>query len=231
MAQLEAIGDLAHQHFRAKNHAREESLALSREALRSAANAVRAVHRNDFDRADELLASAEEMLDRAVAVLAGHEDVLYAGFVHDAQKEYAEARTTLAIVRGTPVPGPGELRVTWQAYLNGLGEAAGELRRYVLDELRRGEITRAEQLLQAMDDIYDLLVTIDYPDAMTGGLRRTTDMVRGVLERTRGDLTMAARQAHLANLMRAFETRLSQTRGAPAGNVPGADRGDPPMQL
>ncbi len=221
MAQLETIGDLAHQHFRAKNQAREESLGLSREALRSSANAVRAVHRNDFARAEELLAAADELLRRAVAVLADHEDILYAGYVQDAQKEYAEARATLAIVRSAPLPGPDELGVTWQAYLNGLGEAAGELRRYVLDELRRGEVARAELLLQAMDDIYDLLVTIDYPDAMTGGLRRTTDMVRGVLERTRGDLTMASRQAHLETLLRGLESELSQPREPTADDVPG----------
>jgi translin len=135
--------------------------------------------------------------------------VLYAGFVQDAQKEYAEARLTYALVRGLPLAGPEELEVTWPAYLNGLGEAVGELRRYTLDKLRRGDLERGEGLIQAMDDIYDLLVTIDYPDSMTGGLRRTTDLVRGVLEKTRGDLTLAARQEQLERSMKAFEGRLS----------------------
>lgn len=208
MGQLESLSDLAHRHFQSKNAAREESLALSREALRSSANSIRAVHRDEFARAEELLAAADERLRRAVEVLAPHPDVLYAGFVQDAQKEYAEARLTLAIVRGLALPGPDDLGVTWPAYLNGLAEAVGELRRYLLDKLRHGDLTKGESLLQAMDDIYDLLVTIDYPDSMTGGLRRTTDMMRGVLEKTRGDLTLAARQEQLERAMQAFEGRL-----------------------
>lgn len=207
MQQLDTISDLAHQHFRAKNAAREESLALSREALRSSANAVRAVHRGDFARAQELLTAAADGLRKAVAALANHPDVLYAGYVQDAQKEYAEAVATYAIICGEPLSTPDDLSVTWQAYLNGLGEAAGELRRYILDELRRGTVQRGEELLQAMDEIYELLVTIDYPDAMTGGLRRTTDMVRGVLERTRGDLTMALRQQELGQRLAEMEKR------------------------
>ncbi|MCL5109237.1 MAG: haloacid dehalogenase [Chloroflexi bacterium] len=207
MLQLDAIADQAHQHFRSKNTAREESLALSREALRSSANAVRAVHRADFERARELLAAASEGLQRATAALANQPDVLYAGYVQDAQKEYAEATATYAIVRDEPLVGPEQLGVSWQAYLNGLGEAAGELRRYILDELRRGTVARGEELLQAMNEIYELLVTIDYPDAMTGGLRRTTDMVRGVLERTRGDLTMALRQQELSQRLAELERR------------------------
>ncbi|MHB1006655.1 MAG: haloacid dehalogenase [Chloroflexota bacterium] len=213
MVQLESVGDLAHRHFQAKNQAREESLGLSREALRSSANAVRAVHRDDFARARELMTSASAALERAAAALAPHPDVLYAGFVQDAQKEYAEARATYAMVRREPLPGPDDLSVTWQAYLNGLGEAVGELRRYSLDKLRHGELARGEELLQAMDDIYDLLVTIDYPDSMTGGLRRTTDLVRGILEKTRGDLTLAARQDQLERAMRDFEGRLPGLRG------------------
>jgi translin len=209
LVQLESIGDLAHRYFQSKNQAREQSLSLSREALRSSANAIRAVHRDDFARADELLASAQAALGQAVVALSPHPDVLYAGFVQDSQKEYAEARLTYALVRGLPLSGPEELEVTWPAYLNGLGEAVGELRRYTLDKLRRGDLERGETLLQAMDDIYELLVTIDYPDSMTGGLRRTTDLVRGVLEKTRGDLTLAARQDQLERSMRAFEGRLA----------------------
>lgn len=212
LQQLDTISDLAHQHFLAKNGAREESLALSREALRSSANAIRAVHRGEFVRAQELLTSAGDGLQKAATALANHPDVLYAGYVQDAQKEYAEAVATYAIVRDEPLSTPEDLSVSWQAYLNGLGEAAGELRRYILDELRRGSVRRGEELLQAMDEIYELLVTIDYPDAMTGGLRRTTDMVRGVLERTRGDLTMALRQQELSQRLADIEKRTAGTR-------------------
>ncbi|PKH46912.1 haloacid dehalogenase [Dehalococcoides mccartyi] len=131
-------------------------------------------------------------------------------FFLDAQKEYAEANTVLALVNGKDMPSPEELEVDNAAYLNGIGEAAGELRRYILDGLRKGEDTRGEELLQAMDDIYEVLVTMDFPDAITGGLRRTTDMVRGVLERTRSDLTLYIQQKGLEQKLEVFQSKLTE---------------------
>ncbi|HMO55427.1 MAG TPA: hypothetical protein PJ994_13045, partial [Tepidiformaceae bacterium] len=141
--------------------------------------------------AAEMLDEAREVRDAAVRALEGHADIYHAGFLHDAQKEYAEARTTLALLSGGSIPAPEVLGVEYAAYLNGIAEAVGEMRRMVLDRLRGGEYDGCEEILDAMDDIYSVLVTIDYPDAMTGGLRRTTDQTRGILEKTRGDLTMA----------------------------------------
>lgn len=178
-------------HFAEKNGAREKALSASRTIIRMSANSIRAVHRGEFDDARRMLDEARAVRDDAVAALGGHGDVYYAGFLHDAQKEYAEARSTLALISGQPLPSPEELGVEYPAYLNGIAEAVGEMRRNLLDRLRRGDFTGCEELLQAMDDIYSVLVTIDYPDAMTGGLRRTTDQTRGILEKTRGDLTMA----------------------------------------
>ena len=117
--------------------------------------------------------------------------------MHDAKKELAEAWCTLALVRDDPLPTPEELAIDVAPYCNGLAEAASELRRQLLDQLRAGELERAEELMGAMDEIYSLLVTIDYPDGVTGGLRRTTDALRAVLERTRGDLTTAMVAARL----------------------------------
>jgi translin len=155
------------------------------------------VHRGEYDKARELIASSRECVEGMSRALAAHPELLHGGFVHTAQKEYAEACITLALVSGETLPEPDELAISSPAYLNGLGEAAGELRRHLLDTLRDGHIDRCEVILEAMDDIYSLLVTIDYHDALTGGLRRTTDMVRGVLERTRGDLTVSLRQREL----------------------------------
>ena len=132
----------------------------------------------------------------------------HAGFVHDSQKEYAEAAITLALASGNPLPHPDELHVHYPAYLNGMAEAAGEMRRHLLDTLRRGDVERCEKVLGYMDDIYSLLITIDYPDAITGGLRRNTDMVRGVLERTRGDLTVASRQSELESRLKDLQQTL-----------------------
>lgn len=179
------------ENFAAKNAAREQALTASRAIIRMSANSIRAVHRGEFDKARTMLDEARDVRDAAVRALDGHADIYHAGFLHDAQKEYAEARTTLALLSGGAIPAPEDLGVEYAAYLNGIAEAVGEMRRMVLDRLRAGQYEGCEEILQAMDDIYSVLVTIDYPDAMTGGLRRTTDQTRGILEKTRGDLTMA----------------------------------------
>lgn len=208
MRDLETLVEQIRVDFEAKHHAREEGLASCREALRLSANAIRAVHREEFDAAEKALQRAAELLHRAKAALEPHPDIFYAGFVHDAQKEYAEACLTLALIDGRPLPEPDALDVEYSAYLNGMGEAVGELRRHLLDSLRGGDIERCEKLLSIMDDIYSVLVTFDYPEALTGGLRRTADAVRGILERTRGDLTVAVRQRDLERKLEQLESRL-----------------------
>lgn len=205
---LNAIAEDVRGHLDDKHAARERALAVCRPALRHSANAIRAVHRGDFAAAEDLLAQARSLLEQASEALADHPDIFYAGFVHNAQKEFAEGCLTLALVSGRPLPSPADLDVAHPAYLNGLGEAMGELRRYLLDTLRGGDIGRCESTLAAMDDIYAVLVTMDYPEAITAGLRRTTDAMRGLLERTRGDLTIALVQRNLERRLEKFERRL-----------------------
>jgi translin len=206
--ELTAIGDEVLKRLEATNAARERALAESRQIIRLCANCIRAVHRGEFAEGERL---ADEARDRLVALgqaLRNHPAIYWSGYVQDAQKEYAEARIVHGLIGGTGAPSPQELRVEDAVYLNGLGEAAGELRRYALDRLRAGETARAEWALAAMDDIYGLLVTVDFPDAITGGLRRTTDMVRGVLERTRGDVTVTLRQQVLERALTNAERRM-----------------------
>jgi translin len=205
---VDAIAEAARQTLARKNRAREAGLARCREALRNSANGIRAVHRGDFDAAEELIDKAGQQLADAKQALSDDLDIFHAGFVHDAQKEYAEARITLAIIAGHEVPKPEDIEVEAPAYLNGLGEAVGELRRHLLDALRAGDVEHCEEALEVMEEIYATLVTFDFPDAMTGGLRRTTDNVRGILERTRGDLAVAVRQRELERKLLDFERRL-----------------------
>ncbi len=205
---LESIADQIRLDFSAKDAAREKALPLSREVIRYSSNAIRATHRQEFDQAKELLQSARNLLDEAKQAVAAYGKLNSSGFIRDAQKEFAEGSITLALVTGSRLPHPDELGIDFAAYLNGLGEAVGELRRYLLDSIRGGNLSRGEELLSAMDDIYNILVTIDFPDAITGGLRRTTDMVRGVLERTRSDLTLVIRQKELENKLGKFEANL-----------------------
>jgi len=206
---LEIIAEKIRTNFEAKSKVRDETLRLSRQLIRHCANAIRATHRSEFENATGLLVTAKALASEMVDGVADYADLYHAGYTQDALKEFAEASITYALITDRPLPDPDELGVEYAAYLNGLGEAAGELRRHVLDIIRYGELERGEKVLSMMDDIYGVLVTIDFPNAITGGLRRTTDMVRGVLERTRGDLTMSLRQEKLQQALRGFEERVN----------------------
>jgi translin len=205
---LDSIAQGIREGLSAQDEARERVLPLCREVIRYSSTAIRALHRQEFEAAAGLLASAREQLEETERAVGDYNELRHTGFFRDAQKEFAEASITLALVEGEPTPSPEELKVSATAYLNGLGEAVGELRRYLLDSTRRGELERLEELLSAMDDIYNILVTMDFPDAITGGLRRTTDLVRGILERTRSDLTLLIQQNKLEQKLRMFEDRL-----------------------
>lgn len=208
--QIDIIGQEAQQYFALKHAARERALPKSRATIRACANSIRASHRQEFAAASELLQQAASLLGEMAEDLRNHQDIFFAGFVQDAQKEYAEAATFTALAQNRPIPLAPELSIDWAPYLNGLAEAVGELRRYVLDQLRQGNHERCEMILRHMDDIYALLTTIDYPDAITGGLRRTTDSARGILEKTRGDLTLAVGQAQLQRTMLALQRDLKE---------------------
>jgi translin len=181
----------------AAQQAREQGLSACRRAIRACGLAIRAVHRRQPEAARQRTAEAEEALRIAQEALRPHPRVAHAGFLHDAEKEYAEAVLTAALVAGTALPDRDQIGVQPAAWLCGLAEAASELRRHLLDRIRAGELGRGEELLAAMEDVYDLLVTIDYPDALTGGLRRITDSLRAVLERSRADVTTTVMQARL----------------------------------
>jgi translin len=181
----------------AAHQARERGLAACRRTIRACGNAIRAVHRQDAALAATLTGEAGQALGEAQAALGPHPRIAHAGFLHDAEKEYAEALLTAALVAGTPLPGADVAGVGVPAWFCGLAEAASELRRHLLDRIREGDLARGEQLLRAMEDVYDLLVTVDYPDAVTGGLRRCTDALRAVLERSRSDVTTTVIQTRL----------------------------------
>jgi translin len=195
---------------------RDRALTDGRQIVRLSANAVRATHRGDDAEADRLLNDAHSRLAPLLTSLERFPDILWAGYVQDAMKEYAEARLTVALVRGQPLPNPSTLGISDPAYLNALAEAASELRRQVLDLLRADDIARAEQLLLAMDEIYAALMLVDFPDAVTGGLRRTVDALRAVLERTRSDMTIAARQHRLEQALRRSQAQLEVPPDPPA---------------
>lgn len=202
MEKLEAIAERIRTAFDTRTAARDQALAHARTLTRHCANAIRAVHRDEINSAQENLQAAHRLADLLRANLAEFPDLYYAGYTQDALKEYAEARIVYALIGSLPLPTPEDLGLEYSTYLQGLAEAAGELRRRCLDILRHGHSVEAENLLGHMDEIYAVLVTMDYPDAITGGLRRLTDIVRSVTERTRGDMTISLRQQQLEESLR-----------------------------
>jgi translin len=211
MDKLDAIGDRIQDFLEAKNAARDRALKLSRTVIRHCSLAIRAVHREEDELVDQHLRKAREQLASLGSELEQYPDLYHAGYTQSALKEFAEANIVYSLLRGDALPDPGDLEVEYAAYLGGLSEAAGELRRRVLDILRHDRLEEAERLMEAMDEIYDLLVTIDFPDAITHGLRRKTDMVRGVVERTRGDLTTSRQQRELQAALEEVARKLDRT--------------------
>ncbi len=204
---LEAIATRANEHFSRADKARERALPLHREVIRFSGLSIRAVHRHEYDEARVLIGKAGEVMEQIRQAVGEATEVYYAGFIQDAQKEFAEANLSLALVTGSKLPMPADLQVDIAAFMNGMAEAIGELRRFILDGLRNEDDAQAERFLELMDEIYYVLVTMDYPDALTRGLRRSTDVARSLIEKTRGELT-----AHLAN--KRLQQRLEAVRAS-----------------
>ncbi len=196
-SQIDALVGTCLTRLAAIHQTREQALSSSRSLIQQCARTIRAAHRGEFAQAAVLLAEAGTAAEALRTAVADQPLLLGAGYFQDALKEYAEAALVVAFLTDQPAPTPAALDVDPAAYLNGLAEAASELRRAILDRLRRDELAPCETLLAIMDEVYSLLITVDYPDAVTGGLRRTTDALRAVLERTRGDVTTALRQHRL----------------------------------
>lgn len=214
--QLDTIAEGLREQLNVRNEARDRAVTQSRELIRQCAECIRAVHRREWQKSDEKLAIIREKADELRAGVADFPELYHTGYTQDALKEVVEAHVTSAIIRQQPLPAQAELQVEASTYLLGLGEAATELRRFILDIMRReaNHSEEAERLLDWMDTIYGHLITFDFPDALTHGLRRQTDIVRGVLERTRGDLTSSLRQQQMQDTLAHFEARLQELRAS-----------------
>jgi translin len=210
MNNLNQIAEAIRAEMENINAARDKAIVQSRELIRHCSECIRAIHRSEWDDVVEKLKVVQERADELQAVVKDYPELYHSGYMQDALKEVVEAYATYAIIHNHPLPTQAELRVEGSTYLLGLGEAATELRRFILDIMRHsdGNIEEAERLLEWMDDIYGQLITFDFPDALTHGLRRQTDIVRGVLERTRGDLTATLQQQRLQDALKEFEQRM-----------------------
>ena len=202
------LSELCHQGFEARHQAREEALKHARLLTRHSAQAIRAIHRNETEVANAELGECQTLLQAIKSNLHNFPDLYFSGYTQDAIKEYAEARLTISLIQDQPIPMPDEIGVEVSTYLRGMAETPGELRRRCLDILRKGYAEEAERLMAHMDEIYALLVTMDYPDAITFGLRHSTDQLRGIIERTRADLTISYREYQLQQALQNFEQKL-----------------------
>jgi len=208
MDRFSIISETVHQVFDIRNQARDKALTNARQVIRQSSQAIRAIHRMEVENANQHLAEALLLVNHLKHDLADHPDLFYTGYTQDALKEYVEATVTCALIQNQEIPLPSELDVEPDVYLNGLAEVVGELRRRCMDILRQGYSDDAERLLGLMDEIYALLITVDYPDALTNGLRRQTDLARGIVERTRGDITISIRENRLTEAMRELSKQL-----------------------
>jgi translin len=213
MQNLDSIAEQIRAQFDARTAARDQALTQARALTRFCSQAIRAVHRDEDDLMNEHLREARKLAESLRSDLALHPDLYYAGYTQDALKEYVEANITCALIKNQPLIEPKDLGVEYNTYLNGLSEVVGELRRRCLDILRHGYSAESERLLTWMDDIYAILVTMDYPDAITNGLRRQTDIARSIIEKTRGDITFSLRGEHLERAI----ARLSEQMSGDAG--------------
>jgi len=202
------ISEFVHQVFDVRNQARDKALTNARQVIRQSSQAIRAIHRMEVETANLHLAEAHNLVNQLKSELADHPDLFYTGYTQDALKEYVEAKITCALIQNQEIPLPSEMDVEAAVYLNGLAEVVGELRRRCMDILRQGYSDDAERLLGLMDEIYSLLITVDYPDALTNGLRRQTDLARGIVERTRGDITISIRENRLTEAMQQLSQQL-----------------------
>ncbi len=213
MHKLESIANQIRETFDIRTARRDQALAEARQLTRACSLAIRAVHRDDKEVMEGHLRDARNLADKLRIELANHPDLFFAGYTQDALKEFVEANVTCALIQNQPLQTPEELNVEEVTFLNGLAEVVGELRRRILDILRSGYSTEAERLLGYMDEIYSVLVTMDYPDAITNGLRRQTDLARGIIEKTRGDVTSSLRGAYLTEAIKQLSAQLNGKLG------------------
>ncbi len=210
MSELDRIGDSIVAYFEIKNEVRENALSTARQLTRQCANTIRSIHRMDWEEAKVLLGETRLTAQALHQLLQNHPDLYHTGYTQDAFKEYVEAQLMYAFVRGEGIPTPESLDIIPSTYINGMAEAATELRRHILDLIRQGNTEKAEQLLDVMDTVYTLLITMDFSDAITGGLRRRTDVVRSVAQSTRADVTLSLRQQRLEQAIEALLQKLTE---------------------
>ena len=173
------------------NDIREQSLTTSREIVRECSKSIRNIHRNDEVSAKEHIENARKKLENLKSITSDVSEISYAGYVLDAEREFVEAVMFYTFEVSGYIEPFNNFNVHPSSYIQGIGDTIGEWRRKALDHLRNLDIKKAETYLAIMEEGMGTLNELDYPDALTGGLRRYADNARSIIERTRSDITNA----------------------------------------
>ncbi len=189
---------------------REDVLQKTRSIVRMAAETIKAVHREEWDVAEKNITEMKSLLKGVREQVSKHETLLRRNYTEISEQEYAEAAILFSILHKGQLASPKDLEIPDLAWLLGLADVAGELRRHCLDAIRKGDMKTAEDALGLMEEIYRKLFSLDYPKGMTGSLREKTDTIRKLLQATRGEVSMAT---HMSRLNQNLEKILNQREG------------------
>jgi len=199
--------------------AREKLQELTRNATRLCGWAIIQVHRGNIAQATKTLNDAKESLDELQGLLSAHSELPQLGQALVAFQEYAEARLVFQMKKNGKLASLREVGTSSTAYLLGMLDFVGEMRRMTLDELRCGNADKAQKLLSTMEKVYEDLMSLDRTSILPN-FRRKLDAARRILETTRGDVAIDLRRISLEKALRSVERKLGR---APKGSKRGQD--------
>ena len=200
-----------------KNKIREETHESMRKATSLSKQAILLIHQKKFGAAEKFIVDAEKKISSLEALACDYPEIIYGGMLSAALQEYSEARIFLCLVKESRFVTPVEIKVPSVEYVLGLADVIGEYRRLALDNLREGEVKKAEQCLEIMDQMFTQLLALDEAYMLVPGLRHKSDTARKIIEATRGDVTLEIRRKSLEDYLRKFQPLKQRAKRKPKG--------------
>jgi translin len=212
MKNLEDIVERIDQYISEKDKIREEALKSSRDIIICCRKAIQRLHQDQLPEAETFIQQASAKLVQLYDFTKPYPDLFHAGFVENAAQELVEAHCLYNIMKGEDLPDPDKIQTTYSAYLLGLCDVVGELRRGALDFMLEGNAAKANEYLHHMDRIYDAIMSFDYPSALVP-IKKKQDMVRSLIEKTRGELVVANCERRIHEKTHEFHGLLDRVNG------------------
>ncbi len=179
---------------------REEILRKSRVIIKDCSIAIKSIHREENKSYQDIILKIKNELDVLKNLIIKNPGHFYK-YLKTPEQEYTEAIVLFSIIQNQKIPTHIDLNVDALHYILGLADVIGELRRYILDNIRKSRIDVINDILEKMDELYTYLFSLDYPSGMTKDLRHKTDVARNIIEKTRGDITLSVQMNNLTNLL------------------------------